>query len=155
MKTEGSMSKSRTHFRNGRILPLIVLSFISVAAYTAIIFSTHVFSHVPSGTQIAAKMNNYPFRNQVAIQNVMPELSGWLDGWEGMADILVITIIAELILLALFLAFIADGLEEYFRDRRNSEKKKVSQSTDSRWERLTAFIRGAAAKTTGPIRTRF
>jgi hypothetical protein len=64
-----------------------------------------------------------------------------------MADILVIAIIAALILLVLFLAIIADGLEEYFRslDRRKSAGKNTSQSAHSKWERLS-FINGTIIK---------
>lgn len=152
------MSKSQTHFRIGRILPLTILSLLSVAVCTAKSSHTLFLSSVAAENQIVAKMNDYPFPSQLDVANVIPGFSRWFAGWwEGMIDILIITIIAALILLVLFLAFIADGLEEYFRslDRRKSVEKKASQSVHSVWERLTGLMNGSIAKRVRPIRTRF
>jgi hypothetical protein len=141
------MRISQTQFRIGTILPMFLLLFVSVVVCTAISSDRLSFRFDPPKSQIVAKMNSHPIQDQPDIENTVPGFSAWLAGWEGMADILVIAIIAALILLVLFLAIIADGLEEYFRslDRRKSAGKNTSQSAHSKWERLS-FINGTIIK---------
>ena len=73
-------------------------------------------------------------------RDAMRASSGWLIGWGDMMDIVIIALIAALILMTLFIAFMADGLEEYFRrprTRRVGEESSADKRIKIPQSRLT------------------